>query len=112
MILSTRGLITEALTERGWPLNGTIVDDLGGGGSATMVSGGTVSCRIDTLTGREGLVANRISDRSTHLITLAPGNAVTTDSDFQIEDRGVFEVTAVREHTGEFSTLFEAVERT
>lgn len=113
MIQSTRGLITEALTETGWPLGGTVVDDGGGGGTVTSVAGGTVNCRIDTIVsqGDEGVIANRISDRSTHLVTLAPGQAVTTEDDFYINGRGTYEVTAVREHTGEFSTVFEVVER-
>lgn len=114
MIQSTRGLITEALTEQGWPIGGTVVDDLGGGSSGTAVAGGTVSCRIDVLASQgnsESVVANRVSDRSTHLITLPPGTAVTTENGFYVDGRGTYEVTAVREHTGEFATVFEAVER-
>ena len=112
MIQPTRGLITEALTEQGWPLDGTVVDDGGGGAAGTVIPGGTVSCRIDTLGGAsEGVVGNRISDRSTHLITLPPGTGVTTEGGFEIDGRGIYEVTAVREHTGEFSTVFEAIER-
>lgn len=109
---STRGLITEALTESGYTISGTVVSDGGGGGSVTAVNGGTVACRIDSLgsQGDESPVANRISDRSTHLITLPPGSSVTTDDKFYVIGRGTYEVTAVREHTGEFSTVFEAVE--
>ena len=112
MIQSTRGLITEALTESGWPVTSSFVSDGGGGGSVSLVSGGTVVCRIDALAGEEGEVAERISDRSTHLITLPPETTVTTADDFVISGRGTFEITAVREHTGEFSTVFEAVART
>lgn len=111
MIQPTRGLITEALTETGYALSGTVVDDGGGGGTATVVAGGTVACRIDSLAGSEGQVASRISDRSTHLITLPPGTDVDTDDKFYVNGRGTYEVTAVREHSGEFTTVFEAVER-
>lgn len=114
MIQPQRGLVVEALTESGWPIDGTVVDDGGGGASGTAIPGGTVSCRIDVVGAQgagETLIANRISDRSTHLITLPPGTAVTTENDFYVSGRGTFEVTAVREHTGEFSTVFEAVER-
>lgn len=109
---STRGLITEALTESGYTISGTVVSDGGGGGSVTAVNGGTVACRIDSLAsqGDESAVANRISDRSTHLLTLPPGSSVTTEDQFYVIGRGTYEVTAVREHTGEFSTVFEAVE--
>lgn len=112
MTLTTRGLITEALTERGWRLSGTVADDGGGGGTVTMVAGGTVGCRIDTIgSGDEASLAGRISDRSTHLITLAPETAVTTEDRFYVSGRGTYEVTAVREHTDAFSTVIEAVER-
>ncbi len=109
---STRGLITEALTESGYTISGSVVSDGGGGGSVTAVNGGTVACRIDSLSsqGDESSVGNRISDRSTHLLTLPPGTSVTTDNQFYVIGRGTYEVTAVREHTGEFSTVFEAVE--
>lgn len=112
MTLTTRGLITEALTESGYTISGTVVSDGGGGGSVTAVNGGTVACRIDSLSaqGDESAVANRISDRSTHLLTLPPGSSVTTEDQFYVIGRGTYEVTAVREHTGEFSTVFEAVE--
>ena len=73
-------------------------------------SGDTIACRIDSMSGSEGEVANRISDRSTHLLTLPPGSSVTTEDQFYVIGRGTYEVTAVREHTGEFSTVFEAVE--
>ena len=107
---STRGLITEALTESGYTISGTVVSDGGGGGSVTAINGGTVACRIDSLSGSEGEVAARINDRSTHLLTLPPGSTVTTEDQFYVIGRGTYEVTAVREHTGEFSTVFEAVE--
>lgn len=111
MIQPTRGLITEALTETGWPVSSTFVSDGGGGGSVTLVSGGTVSCRVDALGGAEGEVAERISDRSSHLITLPPETTVTIADDFVISGRGTFEITAVREHTGELSRALEAVPR-
>ena len=110
---STRGLITEALTESGYTISGTVVSDGGGGGSVTAVNGGTVACRIDVIgatSAGESTVANRISDRSTHILTLPPGSSVTTEDQFYVIGRGTYEVTAVREHTGEFSTVFEAVE--
>lgn len=111
MIRPSRGLIREALTESGWTVASTIVDDGGGGGTAVSIAGGTIACRIDPLAGGENVVADRISDRSTHLITLPPETAVTTEMQFSIEGRGTYEVTAVREHTGELSTVVEAVER-
>lgn len=111
MIQTTRGLVTEALTERGYTIASSFTSDGGGGGSVTMISGGTVGCRIDSLAGGEDAVADRISDRSTHLITLSPDESVTTEDEFCVIGRGTYEVTAVREHTGEFSTVFEAVER-
>lgn len=112
MINSTRGLITEALTDEGWTLGATVADDGGGGAAGTAIVGdGTVACRIDALGAGEAVVANRLSDRSTHIVTLPPGSAITTEGDFFIDGRGTFEVTAVRERTDELSTVFEVVER-
>lgn len=113
MFLSTRGLITEGLTEQGYTVGATVVDDGGGGARGTAIPGGTVACRIDAMSaqGDEGITGGRISDRSTHLITLPPETAVTTEDQFYVSGRGTYEVTAVREHTGEFATVIEAVER-
>lgn len=111
MIQPVRGLVFEALSEQGYKVSSSFTSDGGGGGSVAMVNGETVGCRIDSLGGGEGLTADRISDRSTHLITLSPDESVTTEDEFCVIGRGTYEVTAVREHTGEFSTVFEAVER-
>lgn len=111
MIRSTRGLVTEALTEAAQIISGTVTDDGGGGGTVTTVTGGTIACRIDTLTGGEGEVAQRISDRSTHLVTLPLNTAVSETQDLAIAGRGTFEVTAVREHTDDFSRMVEVVAR-
>lgn len=111
MTLTTRGLTTEALTEEGWPIGGSVISDGGGGGSVTAIAGGTIACRLDTIRGNESVAANRISDRSTHLITLPPGTEVSTANTFYVDGRGTYEVTAVRERTDEFTTVIEAVER-
>lgn len=111
MIVSYRGLITEALAETANVLSGTVVDDGGGGGTVTSVAGGTIPCRIDALGGDEGEVANRVSDRSTHLVTLRPETTITTTNDLLINGRGTFEVTAVRENTDELARFVEVVAR-
>lgn len=108
---TTRGLVTEALTETGNVLSGTVTDDAGGGGSAVVVVGGTIDCRIDALRGNEGQAGARISDRSTHLITLPADTEIDTTDDFRVNGRGTFEVVAVREYTGEQARFIEAVSR-
>lgn len=112
MRVGTRGLVTEALTENAQVLSGTVVDDGGGGGTVTFTAGGTIGCRIDTLAGQEGEVADRISDRSTHLVTLPFDTSITAANELLIAGRGTFEVTAVREHTDEFARMVEVVART
>lgn len=109
---TTRGLVTEALAERGYPLAGTVVDDLGGGGTLVQSARGTVACRVDILSGEEGLLAQRVSDRSTHLLTLPAGTELTGSETFVVIGRGTFEVTAVREHTNELARFAELVKRT
>lgn len=108
---TTRGLVSEALTDRGYVLSGTVTDDAGGGGTITEVAGGTIICRLDALGGQEGQVANRLSDRSTHLLTLLASTAISTEDDFVVDGRGTFEVTAVREHTDELARMVEVVPR-
>lgn len=109
--MSLRGLEFWALSEQGWNLRGTFVSDQGGGGTATYVSGGTVSCRIDPLAraGDERVVGGRLDDRSTHKVTVPAGTDVTTPDRFQIAGRGVYEVTAVHDRTGELTKVFEVV---
>lgn len=109
--VTTRGLITEALAETGNVISGSVTDDAGGGGSAVVTVGGTIACRIDALRGSEGQAGARISDRSTHLITLPAGTDIDTADDFRVNGRGTFEVTAVREYTGEQARFIEAVPR-
>lgn len=105
----TRGLIFTALTETGYTLSSTYTSDGGGGGTATATTGGTVACRLDALTGSEDETGAALSDRSTHLVTLPPGTAITVADDFVISGRGTFEVTAVRENTDELARYIEVV---
>lgn len=95
------------LTETGQVIGATIVDDGGGGGTFVPSTGGTIACRIDALGGSEGEIAERISDRSTHLVTLEPETSVTVANDFAIDGRGTYEITAVREHTDELTRVIE-----
>lgn len=112
MRVGTRGLVTEALSGTAVIYSGTIVDDGGGGGTYTALATGTAICRIDALGGNEGEIADRISDRSTHLVTLPAETSITTAQDLSISGRGTFEVTAVREHTDELARFVEVVART
>jgi len=107
-----RGLQWLALSETGMVLSLTSVDDSGGG--ATQTWGTTVTgvpCRIDPVgsTGRD-LLAGRIDERSTHVITIPSGTNVTVDNRFQITGRGTFEVTAQRDQTGEMARTFEVLQ--
>ena len=116
-----RGVLWLGLSETGrWLVRGTASDG-GGGVTETYTPAGTaawntttnVDCRIDSLGGGEGETAERISDRSTHVVTLHAGTAsISTDWDFQIQNRGRYEVTAIRENTGEMATRFEATDKT
>lgn len=108
--LRLRGAAWLALSETGMIGAGSIVDDAGGGGITVWTFGGTIPCRVDPLAGNERLVASRLSDESTHLLTVPPNTAVTTASRFAVQGGGTFEITAVRESTGEMLRVFEAVE--
>ncbi len=115
-----RGLLWLALTDSGRFLVRSQVSDGGGGMADTYTPAGTASwatttnidCRIDALGGEEGETAERVSDRSTHVVTMAAGTAVfSLDDDFQIENRGRYEITAIREHTGEMAAQIEVTDK-
>jgi head-tail adaptor len=108
-ITTLRGLSWLALSDSGRVGAGTMVGDTGGGATTTWTYGGTIPCRVDPLSGRELLTAGRISDRSTHLITVPPGTGVTTSNRFAVTGRGTFEITAVQDRTGELVRSLEAV---
>jgi hypothetical protein len=105
-----RGAAWLALSDVGQVGEGTVTDDSGGGGSVTWAYGTDVPCRLDPITSNESLMAGRVNDRSTHLITVPPNLTVLTSSRFAITGRGTFEITAVRERTGEQLRFLEAVE--
>lgn len=107
-----RGLAFLALSETGWGLRGTFVSDGGGGGTATYVPGGTVSCRLDPIgqrAGDEQVIGDRLDERSTHKVTVPPTADILNVDRFEIAGRGVFEVTAVRHRTDEPVKVFEVV---
>ena len=102
-----RGLQWLSLTETGTVLSVTNTADTGGGVSQVWAAGTAVPCRIDPLSGGEEITANRISDESTHLVTVPAGTQVTANSRFAIAGRGTFDITVVRDATGELARTFE-----
>lgn len=105
-----RGIAWLALSGSGQvgTLSGTT--DSGGGATRTWTYGSTIPSNIRAIGGREGEVADRISDRSTHLITLPPETPITTESRFSsLDEVQTYEITAVRERTREWMRLAEAV---
>jgi head-tail adaptor len=94
-----RGLAWLSLADVGHVGAGTIVDDAGGGGTTTWAYSGTIPCRVDPLAGTESLVAGRLSDRSTHLLTVPQNTVVTVANRFQIVGGSTYEITAIRDAT-------------
>lgn len=84
------------------------------GGGVTQVwgtAGANVPCRVDPLGGLGGVIlAGRIDERSTHLVTVPPGSTISSNDRFAIQGRGTFEVTATREQTAEMSMEFEVIQ--
>lgn len=85
--------------------------DAGGGITGGSATAGTASvpCRIDPLSGGDTLTADRIDERSTHALTVPVGTPLSSQVQFEIEDRGTFEVTAERERTAAQIITFEVV---
>ena len=78
-----RGLQWLALTESGQVLSVTNTADDGGGVSQEWAAGSAVPCRIDPLCGGEEVTANRLSDESTHLVTVPAGTPRDGESAFR-----------------------------
>jgi hypothetical protein len=105
-----RGLLWLSLSDTGTRLTLTSTDDAGGGASRAWGTASAVPCRIDPLSPMSGVIGGRIDERSTHLVTVAPGGTVASSDRFVIAGRGTFEVTVTREQTSELSTTFEVIE--
>lgn len=110
-VTQLRGLPFLALSGSGYMVNNSGgTSDSGGGRTSGTVHGGTVACRIDPLGGAEGEVASRVSDRSTHLITLPPDYSIDhSDQFYSIDESETYEITAVRDRTAEWMQFAEAV---
>ena len=106
-----RGLLWRSLTETAAIQALTSTSDSGGGATQVWAANGTAACRIDPLgTQRQGrLTGGAIDERSTHVVTLPPATTVATANRLAITGRGTFEVTAVRDRTGERSRVVEVV---
>jgi hypothetical protein len=106
----SRGLMWLALSETGTLLAASSTSDSGGGASESWVAAGTFPCRIDPLgSGNSRVTGGQINEQSTHVVTVMAGAAVTEQNRFAIAGRGTFDVLAVRQRTGEISTVFEVI---
>ena len=110
---SLQGLQAMSYRDTGTLRRGTVTSDAGGGGTvgwtpvAVTTWGTAIPCRIDALSGREGEVAGRLDDRSTHVVQCPAGVDVRRTDRFVLGNRGTFEITAVRESTAELARFFE-----
>ena len=102
-----RGVRWLSLSESGAVLSVTNTADTGGGVSQVWAAGTTVPCRIDPLTGGEEITANRISDESDPPRHCSRWHQRVANQRFVIDGRGTFDITAVREATGELVRVFE-----
>ena len=104
-----RGIAWLSLSDTGHILRGSATDDQGGGITQVWGTAGTVSCRIDPLSGREQVFGGQIDDRTTHVLTLPAGTDISDTDQVVIASRGTFEVTAVRTRTREWVRYAEVV---
>ena len=105
-----RGLAYIALSTTGNVLVRTLTDDGAGGQAETYAAGSSIPCRVDPLGGGEAEAADRIDERTTHLITVPPATSVKAQDRFSVSGIGNFEITAVRTRTDENVRVLEAVE--
>lgn len=111
-IARMRDVLDQSLPDTCVIQGGTIVDDLGGGGSTTWANRGTVDCRLSPMTGSEREVADRLSEDAQWLITVPAETVVDTNSRVVISGTS-FEVLARRApRSWEVATVLEAQEVT
>lgn len=108
-----RGVAWLALSETGYLVTRAGTSDGGGGGSFVWSAGTAgVPCRVDPIGDRSdaSMVAGRIDERTTHIVTVPYGTNVGEPARFAVAGRGTFEVTAVRERTAAPTQIFEVLE--
>lgn len=109
-LLAMRDDIEDSLPDQAVIKSQTWVSDGGGGGSTSLVAGGTVPCRIAPLMSEEGTTGGRISPDSEYVVTLPFDAAVTASSVLTINSRN-FSVSGMREpRSWEISRRVEAKE--
>lgn len=104
-----RGALWLSLSATGYRLAESGTTDAGGGEVVTWGTAGTFPCRIDSLGGGESVVGDRLSDRSTHVVTMPPNTAIDHKDRFEV-DGDTYEITAVRTATAELARRMEVVE--
>lgn len=106
-----RGVAYLALSESGTWLTNSGTSDAGGGASSTWTTAGSaIPCRVDALTtGSEGIVAERLDDRSSHQIMVPPDTPITHNDRF-LAGTVTYSITAVRHESAEWLRVLEAVE--
>ena len=98
-IASMRTIVEGALPGTAVISTRAFVSDGGGGGENTWTPSGTVSCRLDAMTGgafgREAVIADRLSPDANWIVTLPAETSITTDCRVAIEGND-YEVLALR----------------
>ena len=105
-----RGLAFLALTDTATLYSQQSTSDGGGGATQSWSAYLTgVPCRIAPLTNRpfSRVVAERVSEYSTHVLTVPADVTVGLTDRVEIDGRGTFNVTGVRERTGQVTTVVE-----
>lgn len=77
----------------------TISSDGGGGGTAMWSNAGTTYCRVTALGGSPRLLAGRIVETSTHVVTAPEDTVISTNDRLIVANRGTLVVTNVSDST-------------
>lgn len=104
-----RGLRFFAFSETAIIQRGTVTSDGGGGGTMTWAAYGTASCRVAALAGSPQLIAGRLDEASTHLVTTPEGTIVSTKDRIVVANRGTLVVTNVADSSDARDVRFEVV---
>jgi len=105
-----RGATFTFLRDTGHVVAGAVTSDIGGGGTTVWTPGPGVPCRIDSIGGRERILADRVGDRSIHRLVIPAGVAIDVTDRFAVDGRGTFVVTALSQLTSELVRTLEVAE--
>ena len=102
-----------ALSDSGYVLRFAGTADAGGEVKGSWARAGSAfPCRVDPVSGGDQVIAERLQERTTHVVTtLIQCDATSTDR-FEVVTKGTYDITATPDRTGAVIRRLEVVQAT